>query len=57
MKRYTDPELEIVKFEITDVTNTDDGGEDLGGENEVPFDDIGGLSKENGVNPSIQIHW
>lgn len=33
MKRYTDPEMEIVCFEIDDVTNWDDGDE-----NEFSFD-------------------
>ncbi len=47
MKRYTDPELEIVSFEITDVTNSDDPI-DIGDENEVSFQDVP-------VNP--QINW
>ncbi|MBR4658174.1 MAG: hypothetical protein IKP26_02840 [Clostridia bacterium] len=46
MKRYTDPELEIVSFEVTDITNTDDG--EFGDENEVSFTDM---------NPNIQINW
>ena len=36
MKRYTDPEMEIVCFEIDDVTNFDDGDE-----NEFSFNDDG----------------
>ncbi len=46
MKRYTDPELEIVSFEITDVTNSDDG-EEIGDETEVSYEDI----------PSNSINW
>ncbi len=29
MKRYMDPEMEVVSFEIVDVTNFDDGEDEL----------------------------
>ncbi|MBR3383524.1 MAG: hypothetical protein IKG85_10890 [Clostridia bacterium] len=45
MKRYTDPEMEIVSFDINDVTNTDHR---VGDDNEWSF--------KNGDN-SIQINW
>ena len=43
MKRYTDPQMEIVSFEIEDETNTR-----LGDDNEISF--------KNGGN-SLQIDW
>ncbi len=45
MKRYTDPEMEIVSFEVTDVTN---GSVRVGDDNEWSFEEDGG---------SIQIDW
>ena len=45
MKRYTEPEMEIVSFEISDVTNTDSK---VGGENEWSYEE---------GNDSIQINW
>ena len=45
MKRYMDPEMEVVSFEITDVTN----GKGIGDENPISApDDFWG---------NIQIDW
>ena len=42
MKRYSDPELEVMSFAIVDVTNNND--DDFGGDNEISasqmFDNI-----------------
>lgn len=45
MKRYTDPEMEIVSFDVTDVIN---GDVKVGDDNEWSF---------NEGDDSIQIDW
>lgn len=52
MKKYTEPELEIVSFEITDVTNTSDDGF---GDNDLDFDTFSASASAN--TNKAQIEW
>lgn len=37
MKRYTDPEMEVVSFEIEDVTNNSRGDNEVSGGEDSPI--------------------
>ncbi len=51
MKKYTEPELEIVSFDIADVTNSDGGF----GDNDMPFEMFSGAEASN--TNRAQINW
>lgn len=56
MKKYYDPEIELIKFDTADITNSDDDDFGDGEGGDIGWGDIDPNSEIGGTDPII-IHW